>query len=313
MKNGLARFELYLERVEKLCADSATQGDPAFWLYQNGARTPIFMLEGLAKLYSGLHNKKRFEKIEEHFKLLEDGLGAIDYYDGFAKEFSADKKVSAAVTKSVQSKASEKTRLLNDLLIKKKWIGKDAKRIGKIRRKLRSADWLEDKAEMKAIDQFYRDSIKKINAFAKSYDKGFTELEAQVHELRRKLRWLSIYPQALQGCIQLTESTATDKNLAKYLTPEITGSPFNKMPEAGANRYLLMFEKERFLALSWMISELGRLKDQGLRIHALNEAGVASKTDSKNEAEILSKASDICQTFFAEKNLDKLLCGVVKK
>ncbi len=84
------------------------------------------------------------------------------------------------------------------------------------------------------------------------------------------------------------------------------------MPDAGANRYLLMFDKDRFLALSWMISGLGRLKDQGLLIVALNEAGVASKTDSKNEAEILTKATDICRSFFAEKNLDKVISGVVK-
>ncbi|MGB7208045.1 MAG: hypothetical protein WBD27_05235 [Pyrinomonadaceae bacterium] len=311
MKNGLARFELYLDRLEKLLGEAAGQKDPALWLFQNGARTPMFMLEGLAKLYGGLHNEKKFEKIRERFKLLEDALGAIDYYDSFAKEFSADKKVSAGVTKSVQSKAGEAAKLLNELLIKKNWIGKDAKRIGKIRKKLGDAEWLEDKAEMKAIDEFYRDSIKEINAFAKSYDKGFTELETQVHELRRKLRWLSIYPQALQGCIQLTENASTDKTLAKYLTPEIVNSPFNKMPDAGANRYLLMFDKDRFLALSWMISELGRLKDQGLRIVALNETGVASKTDSKNEAEILTKATDICRGFFAEKNLDKIINGVV--
>jgi len=313
MKNGLARFELYLDKVEKLLTEAATQGDPAFWLYQNGARTPIFMLEGLAKLYGGLHNKKRFEKIEEQFKLLEDGIGAVDHYDNFAKEFSADKKVSAGVAKSVQSKAGEKAKLLNELLIKKSWIGKDAKRIGKIRKNLGNADWLEDKAEMKAIDELYRKSIGKINDFAKTYEAGFTELEEQVHELRRKLRWLSIYPQALQGCIQLTTGSSKDKNLTKYLTPEIVNSPFNKMPDAGANRYLLVFEKERFLALSWMISELGRLKDQGLRIHALSEAGAASKTDQKNEAEILSKATAICSAFFAEKNLDKLISGVVKK
>ena len=76
MKNGPARFTFYLDLLEKLITEAATQTDPAFWLYQNGARTPLFMLEGLAKLYSGLHNKKRFEKIGEHFKLLEDALGA---------------------------------------------------------------------------------------------------------------------------------------------------------------------------------------------------------------------------------------------
>ena len=311
MTKGVTRFALFLDRLEELLLNSTGQKDAALWLYQNGARTPIFMLEGLAKLYSGIHNKKRFGKIEKHFKLLEDALGAIDYYDGFAKEFAQDKKVSADVTEFTQSKAREKTKLLNDLLIKENWIGKDADRIDKIRKKLRGADWLEEKAEMKAIESLYRKSIDKINAFDITYQSGFTELETQVHEFRRKLRWLSIYPQALQGCIQLTEISSNDKNIQKYLTPEIVNSPFNKMPGPGVNRYLLMFNKDYFFSLSWMIAELGKLKDQGLRIVVLNEAGSASKSDAKDKADILSKASKISRTYFAEKNLDKLVIGVV--
>ena len=165
---------------------------------------------------------------------------------------------------------------------------------------------------MKAIELLYKDAIRKITAFAKTYESGFTDLESQVHELRRKLRWLSIYPQTLQGGIQLTKTSARDKNVKKYLTPEIVNSPFNKMPTAGTNRYVLTFNRDYFLALSWMISELGKLKDQGLRLTVLNEAGTRSKTYAANKAEILSKASGITQTFFAERNLDKLVAGVVK-
>ena len=65
--------------------------DPALFLYQNNARTPLFMLEGLSKMYIDIHNKKRFSKLKEHFKLLEDGLGAIDYYDAIAKNFTTNK------------------------------------------------------------------------------------------------------------------------------------------------------------------------------------------------------------------------------
>jgi len=312
MTNGLGRFEFYLGKVEGLLGEAAGQADAAAWLYQNGARTPIFMLEGLAKLYGNIHNKKRFGKIEEHFKLLEDALGAIDYYDGFAKQFAADKKAPKGAEASARAKANEKTAALNALLIKKGWLGKNADRLAKIRKKLADADWLDEKAEMKAIETVYRNSISKIDAFADQYRGGFTELESQVHELRRKLRWLSIYPQALQGCVQLTEAASGDKNVAKYLTPEITGSPFNKMPDAGTNRYLLILNKDYFLALSWMISELGRLKDAGLRLVVLNEAGTASKTNAKVEAKILAGATDICRTYFAEKNLDKLVSGVVR-
>ncbi|MBS1758205.1 MAG: hypothetical protein JSU03_13100, partial [Bacteroidetes bacterium] len=88
MKHGRERFEFYLVKLEALFAQAIADKNPALWLYNNNARTPLFMLEGLAKLYAGIHNKKKFLKIKEHFKLLEDTLGAIDYYDGFAKEFA---------------------------------------------------------------------------------------------------------------------------------------------------------------------------------------------------------------------------------
>ena len=312
MKNGLARFDFYLNQLEKLLLNAAANENPALWLYSNNARTPLFMLEGLGKLYSGLHNPKKFAKIGMHFKLLEDALGAIDYYDSFAKQFSKDKKIPAKTTKFLQTKTAEKVKFLNDLLMERNWIGENADRLAKIRKKLNDADWLKEDAEMKAIESYYRVSIGKINAFAKIYKNGFTELETQVHELRRKLRWLSIYPQALQGCIQLTEKSAEDKNLAKYLTPEIVNSPFNKMPNVGANKVLLMFEKDYFLSLSWMIAELGKLKDEGLRIVILDEANDKSSSDSANTTAILSKATEISKTYFTEKNLDKLLNGIGK-
>ncbi len=310
MKNGYARFDLYLIQLEKLLLTAATDENPALWLYQNNARTPLFMLEGLAKIYSNLHNGKRFTKIGTHFKLLEDAIGAIDYYDAFAKQFSADSKIPIKTKKFLQSKTVEKTDFLNNLLKEKRWIGENATRLTKIREKLADADWLKSNAEMKAIEKYYRISIEKINTFAKEYKNGFTELETQVHELRRKLRWLSIYPQALQGCIQLTKTSVANKNLTKYLTPEIVNSPFNKMPDSGVNENLLMFEKDYFLALSWMIAELGKLKDDGLRIVILDEASQKSATDSVDTTAILLKATEICQPFFAEKNLDKLLVGI---
>ncbi len=312
MINGPARFNLYLDQIEKLLTEAGKQPDAALYLYQNGARTPLFMLEGLAKLYSGLHNKKRFEKIEEYFKLLEDGIGAIDYYDGFARQFAADKKVHAKNAKFAEVKAQEKAASLNKLLKEKNWIGKNADRLSKIKDKLREADWLEDKAEMKAIESYYQRSIEKINTFAKTYESGFTDLESQIHELRRKIRWLSIYPQALQGCVQLTTTSSRDKNVKKYLTPDVINSPFNKLPAASSNRYVLTFNRDYFLALSWMISEFGKLKDQGLRFCVLNEAGAVSNNDAASEAAILSRASEITRTYFAEKNLDKMIAGMAK-
>lgn len=107
MKNGQARFEYFLNQLQQLLTRAGKQKNPALWLYRNNARTPLFMLEGLAKLYSGLHNKKKFSKIKEQFKLLEDALGSIDYYDAFAKQFAGNKKIPVSITSYLQAQTRE--------------------------------------------------------------------------------------------------------------------------------------------------------------------------------------------------------------
>ncbi len=325
-KKGQERFEFYLVKLEALLLQSSKEKNPALWLYTNGVRTPLFMLEGLAKLYAGIHNRKRFEKLKLHFKLLEDTLGAIDYYDCFAKEFVSNAAVPTAVTEYIQAQSREKIQRLNDLLIENKWIGDRANRIEKIRNKLSDADWKEPKDELKAIFDFYKTSISAIKEFMFAATDGFTEIESQVHALRRKLRWLSIYPQALQGVVQLNSSVVTRDAVLKYLTPEIVNSPYNKMPDQGDNSYTLLLEKNYFLSLSWIISELGKLKDNGLRllivVEALQQTEGLSHYDALHKAceifggdqealqKILASANALCKTYFEEKNLDRLIYGI---
>lgn len=326
MHKGPQRFEFYLLQLETLISKAAKQKNPALFLYSNNARTPLFMLEGLAKLYGGLHNSKRFAKIKEHFKLLEDALGAIDYYDSIAKNLAGNKKIPAEIIQYLQAQTREKIQRLNELLEEKGWTGTDPlNRIIKIRKKLAGADWLDDKHEIKEMEVFYGVAIYDIVAFVNELEFQFKNMEADVHELRRKLRWLSIYPQALQGAIQLAQAKTTPRQLSKYLTPEIVNSPFNKMPEAGDNTCFLLLSKNYFLALSWMIAELGKLKDSGLQIIAIKEA--LAQTEETNEAAALKKiykmlgakqppietllanAAAISKTYFKEHNLENMVIG----
>lgn len=327
MKNGLARFDYYLKQLEELIAKSSKQKNPALWLYQNNARAPLFMLEGLAKLYAGIHNKKKFSKIKEHVKLLEDAIGQIDYYDAFAKEFSANKKMPKEITSYLQAQSREKIQSLNELLTEKEWLGDNADRIKKIRKKISEADWQDEKDDVKSIQQFYVTAINKILEFINEKDFHFTDVEKDVHEFRRMIRWLSIYPQALRGCVQLGKSkTASPKYLTKYLTPAITGSPYNKMPDAAGLKHFLLFDQDRFYALSWMIAELGNLKDSGLKVEVIKEALLqTSKSNEKNALakayklagtkqktlqQILDAAEATCKTFCKEKNLEALIIGI---
>ncbi len=328
MKKGQARFDLFLAQFQMLLDKAGKQKNPALWLYQNNARTPLFMLEGLAKLYAGIHNKKKFIKIKAHFKLLEDAIGQIDYYDAFAKEFAGNKKIPATVVSYLQAQTREKIQSLNEILTEKDWIGSGKSRIEKIRKKLKKADWLDEQKDVEGVRDFYFSSINGILEFSNQKNFHFENVEKDVHELRRMLRWLSIYPQALKGCIQLSQSKKSPAYLSKYLTKAITGSPYNVMPDAGDLRYFLLLDKTRFYALSWMISELGNLKDSGLRLEVIKEALIQSGSTNEKaalikarsflgnrqltEQQVLDQAEAILKTFCKEQNLESLVIGTAR-
>lgn len=325
MKNGSARFDFFLNQLQALLDRSSKQKNPALWLYLNNVRTPLFMLEGLSKLYAGIHNKKKFEKIKAHFKLLEDLLGTIDYYDSFAKEFAKNKKIPATIVSYLQAQTREKIQSLNEALTEDGWLRSGNKRINKIRSKIKKADWEKGPDEIKSIQGFYIRSIDELLAFSGRSNFHFSNVESDVHELRRKLRWLSIYPQALRGVIQLSKVKPAPGYLTKYLTKDIITSPYNQMPDAAENTSFLLLEKNYFYALSWMIAELGKLKDSGLRVIAIKEAiqqlSTVSNTTAFKKAysyagsgqlpvkEVLTKADAICKTYFKEQNLQKLVIG----
>ncbi len=325
MIKGLARFDYYLNKLQLLFNKASKQKNPALWLYNNDGRTPLFMLESLAKMYTQIHNKKKFTKLKEQFKLLEDTLGAIDYYDNIAKGISANKKIPSTVTNYLQAQTREKIQSLNEILVEQEWLSADNGRIKKIQKKLAEADWLKEEDEIKAINEFYGEAILDITEFVHTDKCNFKNIEADVHELRRKLRWLSIYPQAIQGSIQLSKNKTVPKYLVKYLTKEITTSAFNKMPDAGDATYFLLLEQHYFYALSWMIAELGKIKDKGLYVIAVKEAlqqttNLADAATCKKAYQLLgtkqptlelllNQAAATCKLYFDEQNLEHLVIG----
>lgn len=326
MNTGLQRFETYLQALETLLTKAATQKNAALYLYQNNARTPLFMLEALAKIYAGISNKKKFTKIKDRCKVLEDALGAIDYYDGIVKQLSTNKKIPTAITTYLKAQVVAKTQYLNDVLIAEKWLHATPSRCTKIAKKLQTIKWLQPQVEIKAVENFYGNAIYEIVAFTKSTHYHFDNMEEDVHELRRKLRWLSIYPQAMQGCIQLVSDKKNQQLLAPYLTKAVTTSAYNKMPEADDNTCFLLLEKNYFLANSWVIAELGKLKDAGLLIIALKQAiqQTAAVTDADafkkvytmlgakqpTLEKLLATAATIANQYFAKNNLEHLVVGV---
>lgn len=322
MKNGLNRFIFYTQQIETLLEKAAQQKDPALWLFNNDARKPFFMLEGLARLYAHMHNPKRFKKLKGHFKLIEDGLGQIDHYHSLSVAFASNKNIPEESVKYIKTQFERSLTNLNKVLIKEKWLSKDNARILKINKKLENADWLKSDKETEAISLIYNSAVADISHFAFDTNFHFDNVEEDVHELRRKLRWLSIYPQALQGVVQYSSDTKSPAHLKKYLTKEIIDSPFNKFPPVDPGSSILYINKNYFLALSWMIDRLGKLKDEGLLIAGVSEALMENSVHKENklaEAElllgkkqrkmqaILKEAASDTKTFFEENNLQYLI------
>ena len=322
MNPGKEIFNYHLNNLEKLLNEAKNQNNPALWLFENGLRTPMFMLEATARVFEKIYDSKDLEKRKEQIKTLEDVIGAVDYYNAFAKELTLNQNIKPAIIDYLNQQTDLKIIELNTILNDENWLNR--KRIAKIKETINSVDWLSETDELQAIEKFYNKSIAKIDEFIKITTFDFDDIENDVHELRRRLRWLSIFPQALLGVFQYSKSIENPpKNLEKYLTPEILESKYNILPTTLQFTNPIEINKNYFFALSWIIAELGKIKDEGLRIMVLKEA--IENTDNSDlkidESEIhkilntkqksletlLSSAEKIVKPYFEEQNLKNLL------
>lgn len=317
---GHSRFLYYLQKAQHILDGAAQAESPALFAYTENLRTPFFMLEALTRIYKKIHNKKKFSRLNKWFKSMEDGLGSIDFYDGFYKEFAADTHMPPEITGYLKKCRDKKIKELDTVLRQKGWLHK-GQRFRKILHKLENADWLSPEKDLAAIREAYRDDVSKIIMQYGEEKHVFTDIETGVHEFRRQLRWLSIYAQALQGAIQLDSRESHEDYFSKYLTPAILQSPYNKMPDGSALADHIFLNSNCFYALSWMIDRLGILKDNGLRISAVEEGLLARYqaqgditslamslcgADQPSVADILKEAQEITGTFFREHILENI-------
>jgi hypothetical protein len=316
-------FLFYSKQLEALLAKAAEQKNPALWLHKNDARTPLFMLEALTRLHSKAFDEKLFDRWNIRFKKLEDLFGEIEQYLTLENELKLNKKVSKEVLKYFSVTANNFVVKCNQRLREKNWFNNKLKSFDY---KLSEFDVEYNQEYLDELKYTMADEIEAIINFAKKSNYHFTKVEEEVHELRRKLRWLSIYAHALNGLIQLKKSNKKTKFKLNYYTKEILNSPFNKLPLRPKNTAVITFDEDAFLALSWMINELGVLKDNALKIQKLGDAIYIVEDVTIVEAnkkaiavlglkvnsldDILNQASIILETFLAkDKVLNSLVIG----
>lgn len=320
-------FLFYSMQLQALFVKATKQKNPALCLYDNNARASLFMLEALTRLHKNAFDEAFLNKWHLRFKKLEDEFGLLDYYVAFEKEFKSNKKISKPILANFTQNVEIVSGRLNARLNDKDWLS------GKLLNfnvKLSQYTLFYDEEHIAELRYVIENEIQKIKAVALKLNYSFTEIELEVHEMRRKLRWISIYAQALNGLIQTKSTSKKIKYTTNYLTTDIVKSPYNKLPIKPKNTAIIEYDSDSFFALSWIIKELGALKDNGLRIEALADAiQEVEKIDEQHATEkaigllgvkkdtkqvILKQASDMIYNLIVkDKILDTLLIKKIIK
>ncbi len=310
-KLGFNPFHLHTQRLEALMARAAKSKDPAWFLYTHGARTHLFMLEALTRLYLKDTDNKSIEKWFRRFKRLEDSLGVLDYYDVFISEFKKNSHIPKNVIAFCERKRDEEKEALNDRLRQKDWLGS---RLGDFEFAKMPVEY--DQNHIAFLKHVLKNYVVHIGQFVEGTSGNLTELDGQVHELRRKVRWLSMYAMALNGLIQLKKADKPYAWEKEFLTKEVMANPYNKVAAPPKGLPIIYYNSAVFYALSKLISDLAIIKDNGLRLELLSRAIRKTKGLKKEKAtqealkmlgkkhptlvQVLQEASQVTRYFFME-------------
>jgi hypothetical protein len=311
-------FLVFSNQLEALLEKAKLDDNPALFLYQNGGRNIIFMLEGLTRLHEKAFESKKMEVWYERFKTLEDMIGQIDYLDIFRKKFEKENTLDAKELAGLSKKADKAIEELNKTLKKKGWL--DQKML-KFDQFILKCKFKYDEKYQAQIVKTYKKEIQKIIEFANKIHFNITEVETELHEMRRKLRWLSIYSQALSGYFVLDKMKSNPTWSKQYMTEEIIQSPFIALPKKVADLPVIYLDYHCFVALSYVISTFGKLKDNGLQNIVLEHDLHFSKNKVMtilgdkyvSEVTILAQGSMLLKTFFGHKILENLVKKEIKK
>jgi len=322
MNIALDAYLKQLTVIELKFRNAQTQSNPALWLFDNDLRTPLFMLEGLSRIHRETISFKKFEKLYQTFKIIEDGLGEIDYYQSF-KNYAIKHKLDPLYIQYFDGEYQVALDKFVNILQKENWFDKKGKvgylKFYKLKNQLSKIKWPSVQKNNKNLAEFFSRKLSKLNNQYRDGKYNFKDLENGVHEFRRRIRWYSIYAHALNGSICLKNNKSIPKSFQKYATAKIIASPFNKLQNDHRIKPLFI-DNYLFYALSHVIGRLGKIKDKGQTVEAFEHAAKEMKLLPKNSShkyiknllkddfieasEITKQAKQLCNQVIKE---DKLL------
>ena len=188
MKHSKQLFIHYTTLWARLLQQAAGSSDPATYLLEHDARTPLFYLEGMSRVLMSAQDDKKMARLNEQFKALEDGLGVMDYYTGLLKDFKKIKQLPE-FQQNLETHRTIAAAQMNTLLEQYGWLdnfdttatdGAEAQsdRLKKIQKMYKKIDWLSDKKMRKALKKHYKGALAELKQQLK---RPITEVERDMH------------------------------------------------------------------------------------------------------------------------------------
>jgi hypothetical protein len=289
---GARAFAIHLKRFEAIVLHASAQtgrGLPrhlAVRCYLEDLRTPAFLLQGLGRVYRKVLPRDAGAVIERQriiYKEVEDALGEFDaWHTLFGRAHTAWRapaEVQAWFHDNRMHAAGRVDAALHLLRLAPEVGGhgtvegaRDIPGLVGIRAECADLPWPADWKDRKKVARFLADELREIEEQCESDTLNLRNLEGGLHELRRRLRWPSVYAAALNGLVVIGAQRAAAPGLTHYFTDAVTGSRHAHLTRNRRVAQPLEINYAHWIALSWLIQELGLLKDQRQWTAALKAA-----------------------------------------
>jgi hypothetical protein len=256
----LGRMEVFFDRTEGM-----TPNQMIDLILSDDGRVVFFRLQSLSRLFDD-RGSAFFGEFRAVFKSGEDAIGAVDLAKNLKKtaETLGDAELVAFFAKQESDARVELTQTLETLgLLRSHRVA-----IAKWKQAL-SADrsvWgsgPEDKVYLiSSMMEYAKDLQKKSEKLKFDHD----DIEQGLHELRRRIRWVTISIQALDGLVAYSEAAPMAPKVSEWfaeilkINPDVLNSKYVKLSEPRVPNPILVPRKE-FALLSQIVTSIGTKKD----------------------------------------------------
>jgi len=274
----------FINVIEKVIMQESNLDKRVDLMVTRDVRRQVFLLEGLMKVYKDKFGKAA-EKALDRVKGLEDKLGAMSLSNQLLT-LATDKGAPPAVIAELKKEQSQVRSELKTL-VAEDWSPVADKRdqipaLNKMIKGLSEEKWGGYENDQQYFKAQLADHLKDLEETPYDMD----VLQEGIHELRRQLRWTTVFVEASGGMIQLDAASNPLPQFKNLLQDPLATSKYVTLPSAEREQSPVMLSKSLYLANMQAVLDLGAIKDQGEHVEFLSEAYVkAGAASSPEEAQ----------------------------